>query len=757
MIYEKQGFYSGQPLKASQLNAMEEGIIEAYELAQTATETAVAANMEKGTGISSTQQLPDKVADGFNFSGKNPNATTLDSTLTDIISYGATGDFASAFGGKCAAQGKRSQAIGTTTIAKGNYSSAEGDNSVALGIASHAEGGATVTNGYGAHSEGSGTQALGDASHAEGYNTTASVDCAHAEGNGTTASAESAHAEGYETIASGVNSHAEGRGTVASGAHSHAEGFETVAEGNSAFAGGNKTYAKGEAAVSLGSQTVAEGYISHAIGDRTRARGTASFTAGCNTVTQYEFQTAVGKFNSCQADTLFEVGGGDGEYNRKNLLSVHTDGKIKADNKVLATEDFVREVAGNAVAANIEQGTGNGSIQQVPDKVADGFMLENNPNAAEFDETLAETIPYGAVGNFSSAFGGKTSAQGKRAHAEGSGTVAKGGNAHSEGSGTVAIGGSAHAEGYATTAAGVASHAEGGTTIAAAQNAHAEGVYTAAVGEHSHAEGEETIASGTASHAEGYKTVAEANYSHAGGYGTKTSRQSQYAIGEYNIGKYDTIFEIGKGVDENSRNNAFEVYANGDVGINHNGEMYSLYKILSDYFVDKNKFGFVSGEYAAKIIVDHMNSVEGSLADFITKKSYKAGTTISFKYYIEDPNYLIRNGTWFKLIRTDDPSKSNIYDTASWFGTVPTDSKGQWLDFSCELPEDGYIYFGGEIGQWGAQYGSANAGRGCIYIDNVTITEDGVSVTDTFTDGLDSSLFNVNNRNAVVLGDGYQK
>lgn len=699
MAYQKQGFSSGEPLKASHLNHIEQGIVDAEQKAQEAA--SAAANVEKGTGISSTQQVPDKVADGFNFSGKNPNATTLDSTLTDIIPYGATGDFASAFGGKCAAQGKRSQAIGTTTIAKGNYSSAEGDNSVALGVASHAEGGVTVTKGYGAHSEGSGTQALGEASHAEGYNTIASVDCTHAEGNGTVASAESAHAEGFET--------------VASGAHSHAEGKKTV------------------------------------------AKGVASHAGGCNTVTQYDFQTAVGKFNSCQADTLFEVGGGENEDNRKNLFSVHTDGKVKADNKVLATEDFVREVAGNAVAGNMEQGTGDGSIQQMPDKVADGFMLENNPNAAEFDETLAETIPYGAVGNFSSAFGGKTSAQGKRAHAEGSGTVAKGGNAHSEGSGTVAIGGSAHAEGYATTAAGVASHAEGGTTIAAAQNAHAEGVYTAAVGEHSHAEGEETIASGTASHAEGYKTVAEANYSHAGGYGTKTSRQSQYAIGEYNIGKYDTIFEIGKGVDENSRNNAFEVYANGDVGINHNGEMYSLYKILSDYFVDKNKFGFVSGEYAAKIIVDHMNSVEGSLADFITKKSYKAGTTISFKYYIEDPNYLIRNGTWFKLIRTDDPSKSNIYDTASWFGTVPTDSKGQWLDFSCELPEDGYIYFGGEIGQWGAQYGSANAGRGCIYIDNVTIIEDGVSVTDTFTDGLNSVLFNVNNRDAVVLGDGYQK
>ena len=35
MAYEKQGFYSGQPLTASQLDAMEDGIIEVQQLAQT--------------------------------------------------------------------------------------------------------------------------------------------------------------------------------------------------------------------------------------------------------------------------------------------------------------------------------------------------------------------------------------------------------------------------------------------------------------------------------------------------------------------------------------------------------------------------------------------------------------------------------------------------------------------------------------------------------------------------------------------------
>lgn len=473
-----------------------------------------------------------------------------------------------------------------------------------------------------------------------------------------------------------------------------------------------------------------------------------------------------------------------GQPLKASQLDLLEDGIILAQSTAQEAQEIAQAAAENAVAANMEKGAGDSATQQIPDNVADGFMLENNPFAAEFDEAMTSTIPYGATGKFSSSFGGKTSAQGKRAHAEGSGTIAKGGNAHSEGSGTVALGGSAHAEGYATTAAGVASHAEGGTTVTFAQNAHAEGLQTFAIGDHSHSEGQETVSSGTGAHAEGYTTMAGGEYahsegfetcadgtashsagcgtkansdfSHASGYCTQTNRISQFVIGEYNEGKSNTLFEVGKGSDSH-RENAFEVLETGDIGINYKGQMYSLYSILSDYFVDKNTFGFVSGDYSAKISIDNMNGAENSLADFVTKRAYKAGTTIEFKYFIEDPNYLIRYGTWFQVIHTSDPTEANIYDTKSWFGAVPTDSKGQWLTYSCTLPEDGYIYFGGEIGQWGAQYGSSNAGRGCMLIDNITITEDGISETDTFDDGLNSKLFNVNNRNAVTLGNGYVK
>lgn len=468
-----------------------------------------------------------------------------------------------------------------------------------------------------------------------------------------------------------------------------------------------------------------------------------------------------------------------GQPLKASQLDLLEDGIILAQSTAQEAQEIAQAAAENAVAANMEKGTGTSATQQVPDKVANGFVFENNPNAANYDGTLAETIPYGATGNFSSAFGGKTSAQGKRAHAEGSGTVAKGGNAHSEGSGTAALGGSSHAEGYATTAVGVASHAEGGTTQALAQNAHAEGLKTIAAGEHSHAEGEEPISRGTGSHAEGYKAEANGNYSHAegeeavaigvaahaegykarangdyshaGGYCTITNKVAQHVIGKYNVGKSNTVFEIGNGESEDNRSNALEVYENGDIGINYGGEMYSFFHMFADFLTDKYKSDFVSGEYAAKIIVDNMNSASAVPADIITKKSYPAGTTISFRYYINSDSTL-KDGTWVAVCRTNSPDHTSIYE--NHVGQIPI-TKGQWLTYECTLPEDGYIYFGAEVGQWGAQ--ASITGTGYILIDNFTVTNDDISITDTFNDGLNSTLFNINNRNAVVLGEGYQK
>lgn len=343
-------------------------------------------NIENGTGKSSVQQLPDGVKDGFDFTGKNPNATALDDTLTGIIPYGATGDFASSFGGKSAAMGKRSHAEGTTTIAKGKYSHVEGDNSVALGDDSHAEGNTTVSKGNGSHSEGRLTTASGDFSHAEGLEnnadaysthaegvktqamaegshtegyatvtnanfshaegtysqTGAGAEGAHAEGNRTNASAPCSHAEGNHTQAFGFASHAEGNNTQATGSYSHAGGCDTIASGNYSYAEGNKTQATGGHSHAAGYNTIASGDCAYADGNATSASGNHSHASGYKTKATVAEQYAVGRWNKENDNALLIVGCGTSEDDRKNSFEALFDGRAKVYGEPKEPEDVVR-------------------------------------------------------------------------------------------------------------------------------------------------------------------------------------------------------------------------------------------------------------------------------------------------------------------------------------------------------------------------------------------------------------------------------
>lgn len=127
-------------------------------------------NIKDSTGKSSLQQVQDTGYTGIAIKTKNPNAYALDNTLTDNEPIGATGAFASSFGGVTSAQGKRSFACGTNTIAKGKYSFASGDNAVALGNESFVSGYNTVAKGNSAFAAGLDTQAIGDGSIATGSN-----------------------------------------------------------------------------------------------------------------------------------------------------------------------------------------------------------------------------------------------------------------------------------------------------------------------------------------------------------------------------------------------------------------------------------------------------------------------------------------------------------------------------------------------------------------------------------------------------------
>lgn len=297
-------------------------------------------NIINGQGSGSVQMVQDGDSGTFDFTGKNPNATALDSSLTGQIAYGATGAFSTVLGSKAQASGKRSFAHGTTTVAKGAYSHAEGDNSVALGADSHAEGYATTANGNASHSEGNSTVSNATGSHVEGAfsKINANANYSHAEGHLTEILHEipqesrggggtsnppdpsggstdpndylgwyshvegeqnktlgySSHAEGVLTKSYGNYSHAEGWGTQAGdidrtnnkmlGDASHAEGKDTKATGKYSHAEGFETVASGENSHAEGVQTKASGYNSFATGQNSEAKANTSFVAGYGTV-----------------------------------------------------------------------------------------------------------------------------------------------------------------------------------------------------------------------------------------------------------------------------------------------------------------------------------------------------------------------------------------------------------------------------------------------------------------------------------------
>lgn len=291
-------------------------------------------NIENGSGEASNQARQDGTTGTFSFTGKNPNATALDPSLTGDIAYGAVGAYSTAFGGKSSAQGKRSFACGTTTIAKGDYSFASGDNSVALGADSHAEGGTTVSKGDKSHSEGSNTQALGDNSHAEGEFTAANAYASHSEGHNTSTLSELkvptggggtpsgggdtpsktpddtlggySHTQGDNTQTLGYASHSEGVGTRAWGHYSHSEGLNTVA--GELIENGTLYKVSGDAAHAEGHKTTASGKYSHAEGDSTTASGLGSHAEGKSSAASGDYSKALGNNTEASGNQSLSLG-----------------------------------------------------------------------------------------------------------------------------------------------------------------------------------------------------------------------------------------------------------------------------------------------------------------------------------------------------------------------------------------------------------------------------------------------------------------
>lgn len=300
-------------------------------------------NIENGTG---TNAIKQKMVDAtVNFTGRNPNAESLDNTLSATINTGASGSQSSAFGKNTMALATASFTNGNKTLAKGEESHAEGYQSVTLGNGSHAEGTATTAYAEASHSEGSGTVAYGLYSHSEGVNNWSKGESSHAEGDNNESNGYGSHVEGAytytgdeENIPSSRPEDTSGGGSGGSGGDggsstvnkqgngAHAEGFYTVAVGNYSHSEGYVSDAIGLGSHAEGGWNTASGELSHAEGKHNTASGYCSHVAGLYNTAGNAYQTVIGRYNLNKTNTVFEIGWGESESNRENIFEVYQDG-----------------------------------------------------------------------------------------------------------------------------------------------------------------------------------------------------------------------------------------------------------------------------------------------------------------------------------------------------------------------------------------------------------------------------------------------
>lgn len=221
----------------------------------------------------------------------------------------------------------KSIAFGYNNHAYGKFSFVEGRDNKAS-YSSHAEGKGTHAKGLLSHSEGSETIAEGNGSHAEGCATISTGDYSHAEGESTHSIGKDSHAEGWKTISEGAQSHSEGAHSKAKGQYTHAEGYNTIAEGISSHAEGYETHAKAGYSHAEGWKCIASGGYSHAEGYATKSKGKYTHAEGYYTIANNNYEHASGTYNISNSDTLYSVGIGTSENDRKNAFEIKQNGEV---------------------------------------------------------------------------------------------------------------------------------------------------------------------------------------------------------------------------------------------------------------------------------------------------------------------------------------------------------------------------------------------------------------------------------------------
>jgi hypothetical protein len=311
-------------------------------------ELASGANMEKGTGVEATQQVPrsaktNKInAQGqLCFEGDSPYMTLAENAE---VPFGALAEASVSLGGRTSAQNTHSMAVNSKTIAKG-------EESLATGYATIAAGGASFSGG-------SQTIARAEASTALGHKNDAAAPYTFVHGVQNIAGGLYQAVFGVANANNTNNLFEIGNGKLDENGNviERVNAFAVTRDGRVKVQNLDvNTYEENDlvpmAVMAQGLKIIeADRYIQNggadgsvqtkygtasavgaaAFGTHTQANAEASMACGAHTIADQYAQTVVGKYNrkSQRSGSVFVVGGGDSNEYRRNALEVMQDGEI---------------------------------------------------------------------------------------------------------------------------------------------------------------------------------------------------------------------------------------------------------------------------------------------------------------------------------------------------------------------------------------------------------------------------------------------
>lgn len=299
------------------------------------------------------------------------------------------------------------------------------------------------------------------------------------------------------------------------GIYSGTFGGSNRASGGRSFAINNRTIAAGDESFAQGYCTVAGGASSFAGGSLTYAKGEASVALGGNTIAGGKASAALGEHSYAMGQDSFVAGD-------------HCQALEHAQT-VVGRYNLSVDSSSNLSGVLFEVGNGNSS------KRSSAFIVLEN-GSAQVQNTLKVE---GRITTSSIKIGDNVINSDAKIVLQNNGGVCLGSSNINSAVDATAIG--AHC--------------------------HATNVYSTAIGHQSKA---------TAPVATAIGQYINAGYDH------------QVAVGRFNANRSDTLFEVGGGHADDNRLNVFEVYNDGDIGIRFNGKTYSLQKMLASYFTDAN-------------------------------------------------------------------------------------------------------------------------------------------------------------------------